>query len=65
MEHTILHQAGFTVVLESDNTVTLRENGKLPSLDDIARDRAYRRYMAACDDLPHDDDREFYRNAPE
>jgi len=44
MEHTILHQAGFTVVLESNGTVTLRENGKLPTLDDIARQRAQNVY---------------------
>ena len=45
MEHTILHQAGFTVVLESNGTITLRENGKLPTLDDIARQKARNVYM--------------------
>jgi len=45
MEHTILHQAGFTVVLESNGTVSLRENGKLPTLDDIARRRALNTYL--------------------
>ena len=45
MEHTILHQAGFTVVLESNGTVSLRENGKLPTLDDIARRRALNTYI--------------------
>jgi len=45
MEHTILHQAGFTVVLESNGTVSLRDKGKLPTLDDIARQRAQDTYM--------------------
>lgn len=27
------------------------DRGKVPSLDEIARERAYARYMASCDDL--------------
>lgn len=49
MEHTILHQGGFTAVLESNGTVTTRENGALPTLDDIARQRARDAYMSEED----------------
>lgn len=45
MEITILRQAGFTVTLESGGAVTLKEAGKLPTLDDIARERAVSTYM--------------------
>lgn len=33
------------------HSVETSDRGKLPTLDEIARDRAYRRYMASCDDL--------------
>ena len=49
MEHTILHQGGFTAVLESNGTVTTRENGALPTLDDIARRRALGTYFSDID----------------
>ena len=45
MEHTILHMGGFTAVLESNGTVSTRECGRLPTLDDIARRRALDTYM--------------------
>lgn len=54
METTILHQAGFTVVLESNGTVSLRENGKLPTLDDIARQKARNVYFVADEPTPDD-----------
>jgi len=47
MEDTILHSGSMTVSI--DGTVAVA--GKLPTLDEIAYGRAYRRYMAACDDL--------------
>ena len=49
MEHTILHQGGFTAVLESNGTVTTRDMGALPTLDDIARQRAQARYFDDID----------------
>lgn len=45
MEHTIIHQGGFTVTLESDGSLSARSAGKLPTLDEIARDRARVRYI--------------------
>ena len=45
MEHTIIHQGGFTVTLESDGSLSARSAGRLPTLDDIARDRARTRYI--------------------
>ena len=45
MENTILHMGGFTVVLESNGSVSTRDRGRLPSLDEIARDRAIDRYI--------------------
>lgn len=50
MENTILHMGGFTAVLESNGSVSTRENGKLPSLDDLARKRARDRYLAPKDE---------------
>jgi len=57
MEHIILQQGGFTVRLESNGTVSLRENGKLPTLDDIARQRAKAAYMVG-ETLTSDDTKE-------
>lgn len=54
MEITILRQAGFTVSLESNGTVTLKENGKCPTLDDIARQKALNTYMVPQEDTLED-----------
>jgi hypothetical protein len=55
MENTILHQGGFTAVLESNGTVTTRNMGQLPSLDDIASARAKARYICEEDDISESD----------
>jgi len=50
MEHTIIHQGGFTVTLESDGSLSARSAGKLPTLDEIARNRARARYLDKDDE---------------
>lgn len=49
MSDTILHHGALTVELESNGTVTLKNAGKLPTLDDIARQRALSTYMVGED----------------
>lgn len=62
MEHKIISTNGITVTLEDGGAVTIREHGKLPSLDDLARERAYSRYMAILDDPSLDDWRSLERS---
>jgi hypothetical protein len=46
MQDTILHSGALTVTLDSKGSPTSAIAGRLPSLDDLARARAYSRYMA-------------------
>ena len=55
MQVNILHDGALTVELESDGTVTLKNAGKLPTLDDIARQRAHNTYMVP-EELTEDED---------
>lgn len=54
MEHIILHRGGMTVTLESNDTVTVKDRGKCPTLDDIARQRALNVYMVSHEDTEDD-----------
>lgn len=49
MKDIILHSGALTVELNSDDTVTLHNAGDCPTLDDIARQKAYSAYMAPLD----------------
>lgn len=48
-----IYSNGSTIVKIDPETSTVEtsDRGIVRSLDDIARDRAYNRYMASCDDL--------------
>lgn len=45
MQVNILHDGALTVELESNGTVTSKVGGRVPTLDDIARQRAYNVYI--------------------
>jgi hypothetical protein len=45
MQDTILHSGALTVQLDSKGTATSAIAGRLPTLDDIARNRARSRYL--------------------
>ena len=50
MQDTILHHGALTVSLDSAGTVTQAVAGRLPSLDQIARERAIARYLVSAPD---------------
>jgi hypothetical protein len=49
MQVNILHDGALTVELESNGTVTSKVGGRLPTLDDIARQRALSTYFTDID----------------
>jgi hypothetical protein len=50
MQDTILHSGALTVSLDSQGEATSAIAGRLPSLDQIARERAIARYLTSAPD---------------
>lgn len=50
MQDTILHSGALVVALDSQGEATSAIAGRLPSLDEIARQRAIARYLTSAPD---------------